>query len=167
MVFPLNERKTSFANNHLSVLIPEAGLPRENFLAIARVYALMTKRLDRALRTIHLTISQFEVLVILRAMEGLSQQEMAECLLVTKGNICTLLRRMEKNKWVIRQRDSKDGRARCLYLTPEGRQIVTKAAALTLNQEKLLMKSLSVQEQQSLHELLDHLEESLRINDTL
>ncbi|MGC9259984.1 MAG: MarR family winged helix-turn-helix transcriptional regulator [Phycisphaerae bacterium] len=160
MVFSHKKRKISTTNNRLPILIPEAELPRENSLAIARVYSLMTKQLHRSLREIHLTISQFEVLMILRVKEGLSQRELAECLLVTKGNVCTVLGRMEKNKWLIRRPDSQDGRAHCLYLMPEGRRMVAKAATLAAIQERLLMDGLSIAEQRSLHGLLDRLEKS-------
>lgn len=141
--------------------MPDAQLPRENWLAIARVYSLMTRQLDRGLRDIKLTISQFEVLMILNSREGISQQDLAQCLLVTKGNVCTVLGRMEKSKWVVRRQDPDDGRAYCLHLTEKGREMVEKAAPLAARQVRVMMDGLSSVDQRSLHELLDRLEGSL------
>ncbi len=153
--------KTSGTSKHLNVLVPEAQLPRENWLAIARVHSLMTKQLDRSLRDIDLTISQFEVLMILNSKAGLSQQDLAQCLLVTKGNVCTVLGRMEKNQWIIRQQDPHDGRAHCLHLTEKGCDMVKKAAPLAAKQVRLLMDSLTPAQQRVLYGLLDQLEGSL------
>ena len=153
--------KQSGASPRLKVLVPDAQLPRENWLAIARVYSLMTRQLDRGLRDIKLTISQFEVLMILNSREGISQQDLAQCLLVTKGNVCTVLGRMEKSKWVVRRQDPDDGRAYCLHLTEKGREMVEKAAPLAARQVRVMMDGLSSVDQRSLHELLDRLEGSL------
>jgi DNA-binding MarR family transcriptional regulator len=121
----------------------------------------MTRQLDRGLRDIKLTISQFEVLMILNSREGISQQDLAQCLLVTKGNVCTVLGRMEKSKWVVRRQDPNDGRAYCLHLTEKGREMVEKAAPLAARQVRVMMDGLSSVDQRSLHELLDRLEGSL------
>ena len=152
---------SSGVSQKLRVLVPDAQLPRENWLAIARVHSLMTKQLDRSLRDIDLTISQFEVLMILNSKAGLSQQDLAQCLLVTKGNVCTVLGRMEKNQWIVRQQDPHDGRAHCLHLTENGREMVKKAAPLAARQVRLVMDNLSLAQQRSLHDLLDRLEGSL------
>ncbi len=151
----------STVSRRLNVLIPIADLPRDNWLAIARVYSLMTKQLDRSLRTIQLTISQFEVLMILSAKEGVSQQDLADSLLVTKGNVCTVLGRMEKSKWVYRRQDPEDARAYCLHLSARGRRMVEKAAPLAAHQVRLMMSCLSPDEQRSLNGLLDRLEGAL------
>jgi DNA-binding MarR family transcriptional regulator len=152
---------TSSAGRRLDVLVPEAELPRENWLSIARVYSLMTKRLDRALRDIRLTISQFEVLMILSKKEGMSQQDLAESLLVTKGNVCTVLGRMEANNWISRRQDPEDGRAYCLHLTTGGWRMVEKAVPLAAKEIRLMMDTLSVHDQRLFHGFLDRLEGSL------
>ena len=153
--------KSSGVSQRLNVLVPEAQLPRENWLAVARIHSLMTRQLDRGLRGIELTISQFEVLMILNSKAGLSQRELAQCLLVTKGNVCTVLGRMEKNQWIIRRQDPHDGRAHCLHLTEKGFDMVKKAAPLAAKQVRLMMESLSPAQQRELHGLLDQLEGSL------
>ena len=90
------------------------------WMRLARFY----HRLDRAsaelLRRWDLSVAQFDILTQIGAREGLSQQEFADHLLVTKGNISQLLARMVRRGLV---RRSQEGRAMALFLTDEGRTL--------------------------------------------
>lgn len=90
------------------------------WIRLARFY----HRLDRAsaelLRGWDLSVAQFDVLAQIGAREGLSQQELANRLLVTKGNISQLLVRMVRRGLV---RRSQEGRMMALFLTDEGRAL--------------------------------------------
>jgi MarR family transcriptional regulator, organic hydroperoxide resistance regulator len=81
-------------------------------------------RISSELRAQGLTLSQFDVLATLRFSEGVTQQELAERLLVTKGNICGLLDRLAQAGWVERRQDESDRRANRLHLTPRGLRMV-------------------------------------------
>lgn len=61
-----------------------------------------------------ISVAQFDLLPALGAREGITQQELAESLLVTKGNMFYHLVRMEERDLVTRRRD---GRKKRLYLT--------------------------------------------------
>ncbi len=52
--------------------------------------------------------------------EGISQQELANALLVTKGNVCQLLDKMEATGLLERR---PDGRVNRLFLTEQGRTV--------------------------------------------
>ena len=52
--------------------------------------------------------------------EGISQQELADALLVTKGNVCQLLDKMEDSGLLERR---PDGRVNRLFLTEQGRRV--------------------------------------------
>ena len=105
-----------------------------------------------------LTPVQFNVLAILVAEEGINQQDLADRLLVTKGNICGLINRMEKAGLVERHPNPTDRRSYSLYPTTDGvgayhRAAPSLEAALT---QKL--KRLSEVEQEQLMSLLRRLE---------
>src|ERR1700730_3328034 len=72
---------------------------RASVLAWLRLYRVAQK-IDRAqsihLRSWGLNTAQFDVLAHVGAHKGITQQELADSLLVTKGNISQLLDRMEK-----------------------------------------------------------------------
>ena len=55
----------------------------------------MERRLEQALDGHGLSIAQFDILATLGFRQGITQQELAERLLVTKGNICGMIDRME------------------------------------------------------------------------
>lgn len=90
------------------------------WLRLARVF----QRVDRAsvdlLRRWDLSVAQFDVLVQVGLREGLTQQQLADQLLVTKGNVCQLLDRMEERGLLERRQE---GRANRLYLTDKGRAL--------------------------------------------
>ena len=102
-----------------------------------------------------LNLAQFDVLAQVGAAEGLTQQELADSLLVTKGNVCQVLDRMERRGLVSRR---PEGRANRLYLTREGRSLYERVvpAHEALVDERFSV--LSREEQEKLLELLRKLD---------
>jgi DNA-binding MarR family transcriptional regulator len=110
------------------------------------------------MRCFGLSIAQFDVLAQLGAHEGMTQQELADALLVTKGNVCQLLDRMEQAGLIKRRQD---GRANRLFLTEKGR---TMFGQVVPAQEKLIVElfsALTSGEQVRLLELLRKLDRAL------
>jgi len=90
------------------------------WLRLARVYQKIVHAMVEHLRPYGLTGAQFDVLAQVGAAEGRTQQELAEALLTTKGNVCQLLDRMEAGGLL---RRVQDGRVNRLHLTPAGRRL--------------------------------------------
>ncbi len=90
------------------------------WIRLARVYGKVARGAAEHLRTWGLSAAQFDVLVQVGSGEGRCQQELADALLTTKGNICHLLDRMEAAGLLRREGD---GRVNRLYLTAEGRRL--------------------------------------------
>ena len=72
------------------------------------------------LREWNLSTAQFDILAHVGAVEGITQQELAEVRLTTKGNLSQLLERMEADGLVCRVRE---GHAKHIYLTDAGRRV--------------------------------------------
>jgi DNA-binding MarR family transcriptional regulator len=125
----------------------------------ARVFHRIEHRLLAQLRARDLSLAQFDVLAQVSANEGLTQQELADRLLVTKGNVCQLLDRMEQSDLLTRRQD---GRANRVYLTAAGLRLVgdvlPEHAALTAS----LFSALTPAEQRQLRVLLRTLDHGLR-----
>ncbi len=128
------------------------------WLRLARVYQKMQRQLDRILDEAGLTLPQFDVLANLGMSEGITQQALAERLLVTKGNVCGLLDRMESAGLVERRPSPTDRRANHLYLTEQGRAALKAAFPVHLGLIQQCMGQLSGAEQAKLDELLGKLE---------
>jgi DNA-binding MarR family transcriptional regulator len=80
---------------------------------------------DRALKPLGITRSQWWVLAFLSRRDGMTQTALASDLDLTKVAIGGLLDRMEVAGFVERRADQSDGRARRVYLTRAGAKMVT------------------------------------------
>jgi DNA-binding MarR family transcriptional regulator len=109
----------------------------------------------------NLTPAQFDVIAHLSVAPGISQQELAERLLVTKGNICGLIGRLEERGLVTRCQDPEDRRSNVLNLTDRARQLA--AEVIPAHEQFILehMSSLTQDEQRTLLVLLRDLDRSL------
>jgi DNA-binding MarR family transcriptional regulator len=79
---------------------------------------------DRALKPLGITRSQWWVLAFLSRHDGMTQTSLANDLDLTKVAIGGLLDRMEASGYVERRSDPSDGRARRVYLTGAGKELV-------------------------------------------
>jgi DNA-binding MarR family transcriptional regulator len=148
-------------SRRLPILIEPAELEVRNWLLIARIYNRVARRLGQILDRHGLSLAQFEVLAVVQLAEGLTQQELAARLLVTKGNICGLIDRMGAGGWVERRPDPEDRRANRIFLTEEGRTLLAATMPVHHAHVQKLMKGLDRPELQRLHQLLDQLEGGL------
>ena len=111
-----------------------------------------------------LTLAQFDVLAKLSVQQGMTQQDLAERLLVTKGNVCGLIDRLSVKGLVKRCDNPGDRRSNCLFLTEAGQRLIEQAIPA---HEALIVEqfgALSDEEQQALHALLRRVDKSLGAN---
>jgi DNA-binding MarR family transcriptional regulator len=128
------------------------------WLRLLRVSQKVERDLARQLKLCGLNNAQFDVLAHVGAAEGITQQELADSLLVTKGNVAQLLGRMERRGLIERR---SQGRTNRLFLTDEGRRTFTEVVPA---HEALIDDRLSVlseEDQKQLFELLRRLDRAL------
>lgn len=82
------------------------------------------------LKKLDLSVPQLDVLTTLTEKEGMSQQELAVRLYVTKGNISGLLDRMVGTGLVERRNIATDRRSHAIHLTDAGRALAAKGMAI-------------------------------------
>ena len=128
------------------------------WLRLARVFQKVERDSGEHLRGWDLSVAQFDVLAHVGAGEGMTQRELADALLVTKGNVCQLLDRMEDRGLISRRQE---GRAKRLFLTDAGRrlfaEVVPAHEAVIAEQFSVLSEG----EQERLHELLRKIDKAL------
>jgi DNA-binding MarR family transcriptional regulator len=90
------------------------------WLRLARVYQKIDRLSTEHLHVWGLSVALFDVIAQIGGVEGQTQQELADRLLVTKGNVSQLLAKLE-SRGIIRR--TEDGRALRVYLTSEGRSL--------------------------------------------
>ena len=143
------------------------GYAAANWLALLRVVGRMERRVNHTLADFGLTHSQFDVLINLRIGDGITQQELAERVLMTKGNICQVIDKLQQKQWVLRQADPVDRRMNRLYLTAEGKRLLAAAFPETNAMMQESMSILQESEQKMLFELLSRLDVHLRESERL
>jgi MarR family transcriptional regulator, organic hydroperoxide resistance regulator len=129
---------------------------------LLRFHNRLERRMGEALGVHGLTLPQFDVLATLWHGEGITQQELAERLLVSKGNVVGLIDRVGAAGWVERRPDPEDRRANRLYLTEAGREILARAGPCQVALGQKVFGTLTEGELRLMHELLERLEQATR-----
>jgi DNA-binding MarR family transcriptional regulator len=129
-------------------------------ISLVRFSNRLERRMTEALALHGLTLAQCDVLATLLCGDGITQQELAEWLLVTKGNIVGLIDRVSAAGWVERRPDPEDRRVNRLYLTNAGRKLMAKVEPGQLALVRKVFGRLSEKELQQLHGLLERLDEA-------
>jgi DNA-binding MarR family transcriptional regulator len=130
------------------------------WMRLARVYQKIDRRSAEAFRAAGLSTAQFDVLAQVGAREGCTQQELADRLLVTKGNVSQLIDKMEERGWIERRPDGR-GRGNLLFLTAEGERL--RGIAVPEQECRItgLFRGLSATERDQLSQLLRKLDRTL------
>lgn len=132
------------------------------WLHLARVFARLEQAHQTLLRRHEMSVAQFDVLSHVCADPGLSQQELADRLLVTKGNVCGMLDRLGESGWVERRQAVDDRRVNRLYPTEGGRQRFRCVAPKLEGAIAEQLGILSAEELVALRNLLGKLDRGLR-----
>jgi len=106
---------------------PNADRSSRVWFRLIRLEARMQAAVSERLREIGVSIPQCDVLTTLTEKEGVSQQELAKRLYVTKGNISGLIDRLEEAGLVERRSTAADRRQHAICLTEAGRAVAEKA----------------------------------------
>lgn len=97
---------------------------------LMRLEARMRAAIGERLREVDLSVPQCDVLTTLGEQEGVSQQELAERLYVTKGNISGLIDRLAAAGLVERRAPPNDRRSHAIYLTEAGRRAAKRGVEI-------------------------------------
>jgi DNA-binding MarR family transcriptional regulator len=128
------------------------------FATLFRFNSRMERRMAEALAPHGLTVAQMDVLATLCCGDGITQQELAEWLLVTKGNIVGLIDRVSAAGWVERRPDPEDRRVNRLYLTDAARKLMAEVEPGQAALMREIFGKLTEEELRQLHGLLQRLD---------
>jgi DNA-binding MarR family transcriptional regulator len=128
------------------------------WIRLVRVFQKVDRASSESLRCHQLSPAQLDLLAKVGSSEGINQQELADALLVTKGNVCQLLDKMEASGLLERR---PAGRLNRLYLTDKGRHIFETVVPAHDALVAGLFGSLSDAEQHQLLRLLGRVDHAL------
>ncbi|HEY7124954.1 MAG TPA: MarR family transcriptional regulator [Ktedonobacterales bacterium] len=129
------------------------------WLRLARVFQKIDHASAEHLRAWGLSVAQFDVLAHVGTTEGLTQQELADSLLVTKGNICQLLDRLEHSGLIERRQERRTKR---LFLTQAGQKLFDDVVPAQERMIASLFSTLAPEEERALLAALRRLDHTLQ-----
>jgi len=135
--------------NNIGFLVMEIGrLFRVNF--------------DQRMRRLGLTRSEWWLLAHLWYFEGMSQQQLADFLDMTKGGLAKLIARLESKGIIERRGETRGGRAtKRIYFTPAGKALGSKVDKGARHLVREAESRLRHEQVTTLHELLRCVRETL------
>ncbi|MBI1279822.1 MAG: MarR family transcriptional regulator [Anaerolineaceae bacterium] len=128
-------------------------LALDTYIKVTRAAQSVTDRAMEHLGESNLTPSQFAILEALYHLGTLSQVELAQKLLLSTGNITTVIQNLEKRNLVCRQRSTSDQRYMQVSITDEGRQLIARIFPSHVAGIVDIMNVLTAEEQQTLAQL--------------
>lgn len=108
---------------------PASADPLRVWFRFIRLNRRVTAAVAVELRAIGLSVPQFDVLSTLTEREGLTQQDLAARLYVTKGNVSGLIDRLVEAGLVERRAIPGDRRSYALHLTAAGTDLAVRGIA--------------------------------------
>lgn len=114
------------------------------WLSIARTYQLCERAISQRVAPFGISLAQHDVLANVVRFPGVTQQEIADRMLVARSNVSMLLSSMEKSGLLKRVKDKDDARVRRVFATPRGRKI---AEATLAAQAEVVERMISAIEQ--------------------
>jgi DNA-binding MarR family transcriptional regulator len=108
---------------------PQRGVCAEEaaYVALARTTELLSRPLAQLLKSEDLSLTQYNVLRILRGSpDGLTCGEIASRMITRDPDITRLLDRLEQRRLITRCRDAQDRRVVLARVTPEGLQTLAR-----------------------------------------
>ena len=131
----------------------------EVLINLIRTDSLVTTALTRRFRMHGLSLSGFNVLVILRqASEGVNPHEIADRLLVTRAAVTAILDALEAKGLVRRDRSGADGRMSLIVITAGGRKLLDGLLPQHFAAERAMAPVLGANEKELLISLLGRLQ---------
>jgi len=106
-------------------LQPSAALALSGYVKLMRAAESVTSRVHVVLPR-DLTLTQFAVLEALLHAGPLSHGELATKILKSSGNLTLVVKNLEKNGWITREREPDDRRILTVHLTPAGERMIAE-----------------------------------------
>ena len=135
---------------------PLAGdhAPSSVAFLLSQVGIHASQRFARRIAEIDLQPPQFRVMNMVDAVEGRSQQAIAETIGAPPSRMVAIVDELEARRLIERRPHPGDRRVHALYLTAAGRRLLTRGRKIALEHEEELMKGLSAADRRRLVALL-------------
>jgi DNA-binding MarR family transcriptional regulator len=121
---------------------------------LSRFYNQSIRETNQHLKKWEITAAQFDVLAQVGTAGRISQQDLADKLVVTKGNIAQIIQKVEELGWITREQDWK---TKYVSLTAEGKALFDDVVPMQEQFQAAQFNNLNPSEQKQLLDLLKKL----------
>lgn len=105
--------------------------------------------------------SQASVLFMLHQQDSMSQKELAAQLNITAPSITSLIQKMERTGYIIREPDQKDQRVMRLTLSEKGKSCIQAVKDVAERMERILFEGMTLEERILFRRLMIQADENL------
>lgn len=123
---------------------------------LSRVYNQSVRETQQHLKKWSLTVAQFDLIAQIGVHDRLTQQQLADKLFVTKGNITQLLSKLEEQGFVKREQDWK---TKFVSLTERGKELFNDVVPIQEHFQASQYNGLDVEEKRQLLNLLKKIQQ--------
>jgi DNA-binding MarR family transcriptional regulator len=126
---------------------------------------ILSKEAHQVLAPLGITEVQFNVLMLLAYQSDgeLTQTRLGDMLLVNRSNVTGLIDRTEKAGWVRRVSTGEDRRVYYIQITPEGKNLLTRAHRVYYARVEEIMADLSREDWECLSNLTERVRRRARM----
>jgi MarR family transcriptional regulator, organic hydroperoxide resistance regulator len=130
-------------------------LPRyRNWVAVAKVHIMVERLMTAQLMPLDLKLPHYDILANIFRFPNMTQQELANRLVVGRSNLSMLMPELERRGLVMRKSDASDKRTRRLFLTEKGAALALEALAIHTQVIENMMAALSAEECEQLGDFM-------------
>ncbi len=144
-----------------------SDLDRNFGFLVHDIARLMRVAFDRRGRELGLTRSQWWVLTVLYAKEGVTQSELAAFMELEKATLGRLLDRLEEKEWIERRADRHDRRIKRVFLTDRVQGLMRSLRAIAADIRRDAAKGLSPEQHEAFIDTLLTIKANLNSFDEL
>lgn len=147
-----------------------ASLKLEQFLPYR--FNQLAERISHSLSLIYssefgISISEWRILAMLGQKPSMTSSDISQRTKMDKAKVSRAVQKLEKQGYLLREKDEQDHRVSHLSLTNEGIELYNAIVPKALEWEGELVGSLSAQEYRDLHNLLNKLDQQIKLSDDL
>lgn len=130
-------------------------------LLLNKTSARIRRDYSDMLRDLNLYVGQDNFLYRLWSGDGVTQMDLCEHLNCEPPTVTNMVKSLEQNGFIYRERDAKDGRIMRIYLTEAGKALEEPVERLWRNHQDKILDSVSEEERLALRSVLQKIEGNL------
>jgi len=121
----------------------------------------MRRDYNESLRELNLYVGQDNLLFRLWVGDGITQMQLCEHLKCEPPTVTNMVKSMEQNGFIYRERDERDARVMRIFLTDKGKELENPVKLIWKQQQEKLLNSILPEERIILRELMKRMERNL------